>query len=163
MEITRVIPHEIDAVMSLIKSAIQEMEKNGIFQWDDFYHDRNTVLADINSGNLYALKTDALVAGIIALNENQSPEYRSISWSDGGHPLVVHRLCIIPSMQGRGLAKYLMKFAEDYARNNNYSSIRLDAFTNNKRAVGLYDSLNYHRRGIVRFRKGDFYCFEKYF
>ncbi len=88
-------------------------------------------------------------------------EYGSIGWNDGGRPLVMHRLCISPSLQGKGLAKHLVRFAEQYARENGYGSIRLDAFIDNERALRLYDSLNYQRKGTVTFRKGSFYCYEK--
>ena len=96
------------------------------------------------------------------LNDEQSQEYNSLSWSDNtGKPLAVHRLCVSTAFQGKGVAKKLMWFAEDYARENKYSSIRLDAFINNKISVGLYDSLGYQRTGILQFRKGEFYCYEK--
>jgi ribosomal protein S18 acetylase RimI-like enzyme len=162
MNINNVILKEIDCVMLLIEDAIREMERNRTYQWDEIYPDGNVILGDITSSSLYAARKDHSIAGIIALNENQSPEYNGIPWSGGdGHPLIVHRLCIPPSFQGQGLAKLLMQLAEDYARRNKFGSIRLDAFIDNKKAVGLYDSLNYQRKGIVKFRKGDFYCYEK--
>ncbi len=38
---------------------------------------------------------------------------------------------------------------------------RLDAFTLNHISLSLYRSLGFQDRGIVRFRKGLFICFEK--
>jgi len=76
--------------------------------------------------------------------------------------LAVHRLCVNPVFQGQGVGKKLMRFAVHYARENKYSSIRLDAFTNNPVSVGLYDSLGYQRRGNVSFVPGKIsYCYEK--
>ncbi len=161
MEMIKVAHQQITSVMSLITDAIREMERNGVFQWDDVYPDQDILLADIDSGSLYSSLKDDTLIGIIAINESQSPEYLSIRWVDKGHPLCVHRLCIDPRFQGQGEAKRLMQFAENFGRENHYSSIRLDAFIDNKKAVGLYDSLNYQRRGIVEFRKGIFYCYEK--
>jgi ribosomal protein S18 acetylase RimI-like enzyme len=164
MKIDKVAPREIDCVMSLIADAVKEMEINGIYQWDEIYPDKTVMLADISSNSLYALRPDNCIAGIMAVNEIQSPEYRSIHWSNNkGNPLIVHRLCIHPKFQGQGLAKILMNFAETYARDNNYGSIRLDAFIDNRAAVRLYDSLNYQNKGTVQFRKGSFYCYEKTF
>jgi ribosomal protein S18 acetylase RimI-like enzyme len=56
-----------------------------------------------------------------------------------------------------------MDFAENYAIENNYTSIRLDAFSNNPRALRFYENRDYQRRGEVFFpgRELPFYCFEK--
>ena len=148
--------------MVLIRSAIQEMERNNIHQWDEIYPDKDIILSDINAGNLYAAIENRSIVGIVTLNEEQPSAYGAISWSSKiRRPLVVHRLCVEPDFQRRGVAKYLMRYAEKYGLENNYGSIRLDAFIDNRMAVGLYDSLDYERKGIVRFRKGRFYCYEK--
>jgi len=54
-----------------------------------------------------------------------------------------------------------MIFAEDYAKKNNYSSIKLDAFLPNQAALQLYEKSGYTKVGTVRFRKGEFNCYEK--
>jgi ribosomal protein S18 acetylase RimI-like enzyme len=79
-----------------------------------------------------------------------------------GRVLAVHRLCVNPAFQGQGIGRKLMLFAEDYARKNKYTSIRLDAFAKNPISVGLYESLAFQRRGFVSFLPGSIsYCFEK--
>ena len=164
MNINHVILQEIDAVMTLIKDAIMKMHREGIAQWGDYYPTREIFLADIAAGSLYAARIDGSMAGIIVLDEKQSPEYRDINWTDkAGKVLVVHRLCVSPAFQGQGIGKKLMLFAENYALENKYSSIRLDAFAENYISVGLYESLQYQRRGNVSsFLKGKIsYCYEK--
>jgi len=100
--------------------------------------------------------------GIITLNNLQSPEYSTIGWEyEDKNPLVIHRMCVAPDRQGKGIAKIFMVFAEDFALKNHHKSIRLDAFVNNPIATNIYRKLGYLERGTVRFRKGDFYCFEK--
>jgi ribosomal protein S18 acetylase RimI-like enzyme len=154
---------EIDCVMTLVSDAVQNMEDNGIHQWDTIYPDRTVFEEDITSSALYCVKCDNEIVGIITLNEEQPQEYIGIRWRDNGNPLVVHRLCIHPACQRKGLAQILMQFAEKYALEHGYSSIRLDTFTGNPKALGLYTSLQYQQKGTVKFRKGDFYCFEKVF
>ena len=39
--------------------------------------------------------------------------------------------------------------------------IRLDAFGDNPGAIALYRKLGYWEAGMVRFRRGEFLCFEK--
>jgi ribosomal protein S18 acetylase RimI-like enzyme len=59
------------------------------------------------------------------------------------------------------VAKLLMAFAEAQARERGYAVLRLDAFTGNLRAMGLYERLGYRKAGEVIFRKGRFFCYEK--
>ncbi|HQL04640.1 MAG TPA: GNAT family N-acetyltransferase [Treponemataceae bacterium] len=61
----------------------------------------------------------------------------------------------------RGLAQKMLAFAETFGREQGYFSIRLDAFSGNTAAIKLYEKNNYRMRGTVRFRKGEFYCYEK--
>ena len=77
--------------------------------------------------------------------------------------LVIHRLVVHPKHQRKGYAKTLMDFAEDYAQNNDYTSIRLDAYTQNKRVIRFYKSRGYSIRGNVYFseRTLPFHCMEK--
>jgi ribosomal protein S18 acetylase RimI-like enzyme len=163
MNITLVIPQEIDSIMALIKAAIEKMHKAGIEQWGDYYPTKEVFLLDIADNALYAARIDSIIAGIVVLNEKQSPEYGSIDWADKqGKVLAVHRLCVSPVFQGQGIGRKLMNFAENYGRDNKYNSIRLDAFAKNPISVGLYESLGYQRRGFVTFRPGSIsYCFEK--
>jgi RimJ/RimL family protein N-acetyltransferase len=55
----------------------------------------------------------------------------------------------------------MLAFAETFGREQGYFSIRLDAFSGNTAAIKLYEKNNYRMRGTVRFRKEEFYCYEK--
>jgi len=98
----------------------------------------------------------------LVLNEDSSPEYDALKWKDeGGKHLIVHRLSVGADCQGQGIAGTLMNFAEKHAPSNGYSSIRLDAFLQNKAALMLYEKRGYVKVGTVVFRKGVFNCYEK--
>jgi len=152
---------EFDFVYSLVQEAIRHMDNQGIPQWDDIYPSKTILNADIEKQQMYLIEVEARVAGLIVINEDQSPEYAGVSWKFSGRVLVVHRLTIHPDYQRRKLASYLMDFAEVLAATGNYDCIRLDAFTRNPAAFTLYENRGYRKAGIVRFRKGDFFCFEK--
>jgi len=65
--------------------------------------------------------------------------------------------------QGQGYAQKLMTFAENYAIENNYASIRLDTFSQNKRNQKFYELRGYKRLGNIYFPKQSehpFYCYE---
>lgn len=161
IEISQVHARGLTSIMDLVRDAVRDMEARGIHQWDEIYPDRKTFSADITAGQLYGLRVDGDLAGIIVLNENQASEYQSLIWQDQGRPLIIHRLCLKPDFQGQGFARMLVMFAEEFARRHHYTSIRLDAFSQNPGALKLYDSMQYQRRGLITFRKGPFYCYEK--
>lgn len=56
-----------------------------------------------------------------------------------------------------------MTFAEDFALINNFTSIRLDAFSGNKKALKLYEDRCYLKRGEIYFprRNLPFFCYER--
>lgn len=161
-KITCLKKQHIPDVMNIIQEASEHMEANNIPQWDSIYPDRMTFENDIIENTLFGIFVENVLAGVMVLNCFQDKEYQDIKWKlNDNRPLVVHRLCISPKFQGRGLSKYLMHFAEEYARKNDFISIRLDAFKLNPVSVGLYRKLGYNERGSVNFRKGEFFVFEK--
>lgn len=162
MKIKKAEKSDADKIMEVINNAVTDMEAEGIHQWDSIYPNINVINNDIDEGNLYAYMDKGIIKGIIVLNEFQDEEYKLVKWQqDQGEALVIHRLCIDPEFKGRGLARSFIKFAEKFGRDNNYHTIRLDAFSENKHALNLYKKNGYQLRGIVTFRKGEFYCFEK--
>ena len=119
-------------------------------------------MADIAAGTLYAAQIGGSIVGIVGLDANQFSEWKNQDWVDTkGKPLAVHRVCISIAFQGQGIAKKLMGFAEDYAKEKGYTSIRLDAFAGNKISVGMYKSLGYRRCGTFHIHIGSCFCFEK--
>jgi ribosomal protein S18 acetylase RimI-like enzyme len=101
----------------------------------------------------------------MALDEKQEAAYRQVKWHGAEPVLVVHRLCIAPDQQRKGIAGMFMDFAEDFALQNGYAGIRLDAYSGNPAAVRLYESRGYQKVGQVNFPRRDlpFYCYEKTF
>ena len=149
--------------MMLVRACIDHMRHAGIEQWDELYPTRATLLADAREQALYIASLGAeLAIGVLVLNDYQNPEYADVPWTvSGARVAVVHRLMVDPTYQGRGIARHLMGFAEERARELGYGALRLDAFTANPRALRLYHGLGYHDAGAVTFRKGVFRCFEK--
>lgn len=154
---------DIDRVMTLAAACIADMRSAGIEQWDDVYPDRQTMLQDARDGSLYLASVDQEpLVGTLVVNDVQSPEYLDVPWTMTGDRIaVVHRLMIDPRYQRRGIARELMRFAEQRAEAFGCDCIRLDAYSKNPRALELYHRLGYHDAGSVTFRKGVFRCFEK--
>jgi ribosomal protein S18 acetylase RimI-like enzyme len=152
---------ELEIAHKIVRDATRHLDEQEILQWDEIYPNKEILLKDIESQQMHFIEIEGRVVGLIVINEDQSSEFNSIDWKYSGETLVVHRLTIDPVYQRRGLANILMNFAEESAAVNGYSCIRLDAFIHNPAAFTLYEKRGYRNAGIVRFRKGEFYCFEK--
>jgi ribosomal protein S18 acetylase RimI-like enzyme len=164
MEIAYAVENDIERVMSLIKECIRDMESHGIHQWGEYYPTREIIQDDIENRSLYTAKEDDEVLGIIAVNEEQPPEWERVNWTpQEGRILALHRLAVKPTRQKQGIARRLLDYAEDYAADNRYTAIRLDAYSGNPRALRLYEKNQYKRVGEIRFPGRDlpFYCYEK--
>ena len=153
---------DLDALVALYGSAAQDMLRQGIDQWDEYYPDREILAEDVESGDMTLGLLDGELACAYVVNREHDPEYTSGAWEHTqGNFCVLHRLCVNPRMQGRGLARQTMARMEETARKQGFDSVRLDVFSKNLHAQRLYERLGYKRTGEVRFREGIFYLMEK--
>ena len=153
---------DLDALVSLYGAATQDMREKGIDQWDEYYPDREILTEDAESGDMTLGLLDGELACAYVVNREYEPEYELGAWEHtGGDFCVLHRLCVNPELQGRGLARQAMARMEKNALERGFDSVRLDVFSQNLHARRLYEKLGYRRTGEVRFRKGIFYLMEK--
>jgi ribosomal protein S18 acetylase RimI-like enzyme len=160
--IKKLLQENLPDAFSIIESVIRKMNAEKIEQWDEVYPNVEVLEEDIKKGEAYGFFDSTELKGFIVLNEEYSAEYDSLEWEACcGKSLIIHRLSVKANCQGQGIAKGLMDFSEEYARQKGYSSIRLDAFLDNKAALNLYEKRGYRKAGTVTFRKGLFNCYEK--
>lgn len=67
-----------------------------------------------------------------------------------------------PKHEGKGIAQHMARYIEKLAKEKQYGAIRLDVFVKNLRSVNFYKKLGYEVTGKVLFRKGEFFCCEKF-
>lgn len=156
--------NDIDSVMKITKTCAKHMISKGIYQWNEHYPNTSAFIDDVNRNELYVLEIDNNIIGSIVLSDIMDEEYIAVKWiTKDDENLYIHRLAIHPEFQGKGHAQKLMTFAEEFAIENNYSSIRLDTFSQNKRNQKFYELRGYKRLGNIYFPKQSehpFYCYE---
>lgn len=156
-------PDDIDEICNLVSSAIDTMEENHIFQWDELYPTRKDFLEDIDKEQLYVGLFNKQIAVVYALNQECDEQYENGKWKYKNEPFyVVHRLCVNPVFQNKGIARSTLLNIETELKKKDIHVIRLDAFQNNPFAIRLYDSLGYSKVGYADWRKGRFHLMEKY-
>jgi GNAT superfamily N-acetyltransferase len=147
---------QLDEILEIYRHATRKMNEQGITQWADDYPSEELVKDDIQKRNLYALLDEERVAAVVVLDQEYEDAYEKVSWSDqSGRFLVVHRLCVNPAIQGRGVSRILMGEIERFAKEHGYTSIRLDTQIKNEKAMRLYMVNEYEQKGIIYLRGSD--------
>jgi len=156
--------NDLKELFQIYKNAKDVLEQSGIYQWTNNYPTISLIENDLRKGVLYILKNKNEIIGAINISEEQEAEYDKIKWEfKDTKVLVIHRLVIEPKSQRMGYAQLLMDYAENFAKEKNYTSIRLDAYSENEQIIEFYKWRNYLIRGTVHFpeRKKPFFCMEK--
>lgn len=161
--IRKALTSEISSIYALTQACAKAMIARGIYQWNEHYPKKDRFEKDIASQELFVLDENG-IKGIVVLTETVDEEYIPVKWlTNNGYNLYVHRLAVAPEYWGKGYAQQLMNFAEEYARTNEYASVRLDTFSQNKRNQKFYETRGYQRLGNIYFpkqSKDPFYCYE---
>lgn len=156
--------NDINTIMLLCSACAKVMILKDIFQWNEHYPNTKAFTADIERNELYVLEVNNNIVGTIVISTLMDKEYIPVKWlAKTQNNIYIHRLAIHPKHQGQGLAQQLMNFAEGYAIENNYDSIRLDTFSQNKRNQKFYELRGYKRLDNIYFPKQSvhpFYCYE---
>ncbi len=154
---------EIPEILLLTQACAHDMISRGIYQWNESYPSEGVLIKDIENVQLFVLTEASKIIGIIALSTEIDEEYKSVEWLiEDNRNLYVHRLAVHPNYQGKGNARKLMDFAEQYARDHAFASIRLDTFSQNKRNQRFYEQRGYTRLSDVYFPKQSAYPFHCY-
>jgi ribosomal protein S18 acetylase RimI-like enzyme len=155
---------DLTAIKQLTETCALKMQEKGIFQWNEHYPSLEKLKTDILAEELYVLTKQEQIIGIIVLSEHMDEEYVPITWlTPNTNNLYVHRLATSPEEWGSGNGQELMDFAESFAREHDYRSVRLDTFSQNERNQKFYEARGYQRLGNIYFpmqSEHPFYCYE---
>ena len=155
---------DVPAVMELIRQVVPGMRAQGNFQWGSDYPNTAVFEGDVAKAQLWVAEVAGKLAGVAAITTDQEPEYAQVGWDLSELAVVVHRLAVDPTCQGKGVATALMLQAEAVARTRGISVLRVDTNTQNDATQGLFPRLGYSMAGEIelRIRPGlRFCCYEK--
>ena len=165
MIIKKAVISNLNQFLEITKDCAKHMIEQEIYQWNEEYPSEEVLQKDIELQQLWKLEVENKIIGLIVLTEIEDKEYKNVKWlTNNKRNLYIHRLAIDPDFQGKGYAQELMSFAENYAKEHHYNSIRLDTFSQNKRNQDFYEKSNYVKLGRINFPKQSkfpFYCYEK--
>ena len=141
---------DIKFIMPIYEAAKMKMREDGnMHQWSDTYPDEETLLDDINRGELY-IAHDNEIYGVFMLSFSGEETYKEIqgAWLNDEPYAVIHRIASLG--KGRNLLKHAIDFA--FASTEN---IRIDTHEDNNIMRSLLKKLGFIYTGIIHLKNGD--------
>ena len=156
--------NDLDAILKITKSCAKKLVSKNIFQWNEYYPNRNVFENDLYNKWLYVTVKENKVIGSVCVSDLIDDEYATVKWlTPNNNNIYIHRLAVDPDYQGVGYAQKMMYFAEEFAKKNEYKSIRLDTFSKNMKNQKFYKQRGYKKLGEIFFPNQSmypFYCYE---
>lgn len=155
--------NDLSTIWEIIQGAIERRKKDGSNQWQDGYPNLSVLENDITNGNGFVLVDTNEIVGYCAILINDEPEYERIvgKWITNSDFVVYHRVAIAEEHLGKGYAKTMMRFIEEFAIQNGISSIKVDTNFDNLAMLKLLTDFGYVYCGEVYFRGSARKAFEK--
>jgi GNAT superfamily N-acetyltransferase len=146
-------PPELDEVAALYDGVVEALDlaaggeaENAAWWERGSYPSVREAEADCAAGTLYVAVIGGAFAGAVTINGDMIAAYDEVAWRSGARRdecVTVHRLCVSPRFQRRGVARAMLGFAEDLAKTSGKRAVRLDTFVKNEAAASLYKSCGY--------------------
>jgi len=154
---------DFNPIWDILSQAILRRKEDGSNQWQDGYPNPDVIKKDMECKAGFVLTDGDSVIGYCAVLINDEPEYLKIKgkWLTNEDFVVIHRVAISEDYIGKGLAKHILRFVEDYAMSNQIYSIKADTNFDNIAMMKTFEKLGYIYCGEVYFRGSPRRAYEK--
>jgi len=125
---------DIDKIMLIIADARESIGRLGIDQWQYGYPTRDSVKEDISLNHTYVVLDGEDICATFALTLNGEPTYKKIycgAWICDDEYVTLHKIAVDSAHRGRGVSSEIVDFIVRFARDNGYSSVRVDTHHGN--------------------------------
>ncbi len=151
---------DMSEVMAIFDEARETIAALGIDQWQNGYPNREVILEDIEKGRSYTVY-DGKVLGTFAIILDSEPTYDKIldgHWLTGDNYqdyMAIHRVAISVASRGKGISTQIINFAQDLAKANNRSSLRIDTHEGNVVMRRMLEKHGFVYCGIIFLESGE--------
>lgn len=119
----------------------------------DIYPDAEMLEKALKGGNIYFGHIQDTLAAVVILNHECEESYDRYEWTvpaSREETLFVHALGVLPGFSGKGIGKAMVRFALEFAREQQLKTVRLDVLKGNLPAEKLYPSVGFLCLGKAR-------------
>lgn len=105
----------------------------------------------IANKNIFVLEDNKRVVSTVIIYDYDLDYEKNLNgkWNSPKAYLALHRIGTLESERNKGYGRKIIEFAESYARENNFKSVRIDTHRENKSMQNLLKSMNYIYVGLV--------------
>jgi GNAT superfamily N-acetyltransferase len=136
----------------------------GLKQWNNAYPGSEVMKSDVENGTLYLFADLGIAKGMINLSDEKPEEYEEINWKGKSDKILyINRFAVHPIWKESDIAEKLINFAEEFAKKNKYSGIRLDVLDSYPVDNKFFTGKAYELAGDFHssFQKIPYTCYEK--
>lgn len=143
-------------VLNIINQAKLYMKENGINQWNEDYPKIESLENDILNKNSYIVKDGEKIIGTFVLIFGDEKNYQKIegNWKTDLPYGTLHRVAVDNLYKGKGIAKFILDFAERKAKEKNIFSLRIDTHRDNLSMRRFIEKSNFDFCGIIYVEDG---------
>lgn len=130
--------------------------------WCEEYPDEEIVAEDLRSGSLYCARENGSIVGAVSVEWQDEEIERFDCWSKENEPAAyLSRVAVSREMQGRGLAKDLMRYAMAEMKTRGMKTARYLVSPGNEAAMRAYRALAFDFSGEADAFGQHWLCYEK--
>lgn len=143
---------DLDQIWQLRLETTALLKERGIDQWQYVDPSIETFKKDILQKEFFVDDYDGQILGMIAIKQGIEPTYLKIydgQWNVELPYMTIHRLAVKRHVLGQNIAKSLLHFSEEHAKNHNITYMRIDTHEKNRYAIRLFESFHYQLCGYI--------------
>ena len=118
----------------------------------------------IKNKNIYVLEDNGKIVSTVIIYKFDYDYENNLdsSWTSNGSYVAFHRIGTLSAECEKGYGRKIIEFAEKFARENNFNSVRIDTHRKNIKMQNLLKNLHYKYVGLVYLNgKNERLAFEK--
>lgn len=158
----KAVPEDLDVLPAMYDEGRAAIARFGIDQWQNGYPAREDIEKDIADDVLWVSEDPAFpgkIASVFALIFTGEPTYDRIidgQWltGDSHNYAAIHRITVSPHFRNRGIAGQTMDFGKNTARENGFSSLRIDTHQGNLAMRGMLEKNGFTHCGTIFLQSG---------
>lgn len=129
-----------------------KLKSLGINQWQGNEKPNLNNFSNLNENKIiYVLEDkEIIVSTLIIYDKDEDYENNLVgTWNSPKPYVALHRIATLSGARKKGYGRKIIEFAENYAKENNFKSVRVDTHRENKPMQNLLSSMEYNFVGLV--------------
>lgn len=158
MKFTRASEDDKNEILALYRS----LTGTEFCAWTENYPGEADIEGDLSREGLFCLKDEReMIVGVISIDQDENVEKLSC-WSENLQPSAeLSRVGVSIENQNQGIAGKLLCYGMEELRRRGKRSVHLLACKTNKKALRVYEKLNFNIVGECEMYGEEWWCFEK--